>query len=98
MGSLTTCLKKAGRALDKEDERFIREAYSDYLRDGLKASEAAQRAVDDLVDTVLTERKGIADQIERKGGVVPPSPLEAKAPKPKVKVLIFPPIPLNFVL
>lgn len=47
MGSLTTCIRKAGNALTDEDRRAILDRAAALRREGLSPSEAAQRAVDE---------------------------------------------------
>ena len=72
MGSLTTCLRKASKILTEDDASAIREIYNDYVNDGLKSSEAADRALTEYM-TVLDEERAEVRAIAAAQGVVPPS-------------------------
>jgi len=74
MGSLTNCLKKAAGYIDQEEADLIKQIAADYRGDGMTATEAALKAVDDVIGHAMEERAEIVAQIERAGGVVPVRP------------------------
>lgn len=55
MPSLTTCLKKAGAALDPADKAAIIARARELRLDGTPATEAAQRSVDEQISYVQDE-------------------------------------------
>lgn len=60
MGSLTTCLKKAGELLQPNDREAIFKLATDYRAQGMKPADAARKAVQDHVGTV----KGSLGEVE----------------------------------
>lgn len=88
MGSLTACLKKAGRNISGDDKALIREIAKDHRGDGLSASDAGMKAVDETLAIAIADRADLAKQIKAKGGAVPPLaevPESAVEPKPEPK-------------
>jgi hypothetical protein len=58
--SLTTCIRKAGAALNTDDKAAILKAAAAYRKQGLGATEAARKAVDErivAVQEMLRERE-----------------------------------------
>ena len=79
--TLTYCLKRAD--LIDEEKAAIRDLTTQYRSDGLRANEAAQAAVRDMFEETQGEREVLAQQIQEKGGTVPPrapSPVLAEKP------------------
>jgi len=66
--SLATCIRKAGKALNKTDSDAIREIQQDYISDGMTSTEAANKAIDEYLELLGTERQGIVQQIEKQLG------------------------------
>jgi len=66
--SLATCIRKAGKALNKADADAIREIQQDYISDGMTSTEAANKAIDEYLELIGTERQGIVRQIEKQLG------------------------------
>ena len=71
MSSLAACIKKAGKALGREDSKAIREIYDDLVAAG--ETDPAQRAIDEYLDLISLERADLSDRIADAGGVVPTS-------------------------
>lgn len=59
MGSLTSCMKKAGAALHAEDRALILAASAGHRKKGMKANDSAKMAVADAIEAV---RKQIEDR------------------------------------
>lgn|GEM_PF-2654891 len=66
--SLATCIRKAGKALDKSDADAIREIQQDYVSDGMTSTEAANKAIDEYLGLIAIERNSIVQQIEKQLG------------------------------
>ena len=69
MSSLASCIKKAGKALGRDDAAAIREIYNDLVAE--KVENPAQEAVDEYLDLLDTEREQIEQQIIDQDGSVP---------------------------
>ena len=72
MPTLSSCIRKAGKALSARDADAIREIAREYLGDGLRNAEASKKAIDDYVDVLQTERSDAVAQLEAKGGDISP--------------------------
>ena len=66
--SLATCIRKAGKALSQADAAAVREIHQDYLNDGMTSTDAANKAIDDYLDIINTDRNNIITQIRKQGG------------------------------
>ncbi len=71
MSSLATCIKKAGKALSKDDVIAIREIRDEFINDGMSSSEANTKAIDEYLGTLADERADLTTRIEKAGGAVP---------------------------
>lgn len=72
MSSLESCIRKAGKALTKEDAKAIRSIRDDIVKTGRESStgDVNQQAVDEYLDILELERDFIMQQIEAAGGIV----------------------------
>lgn len=68
MGTLTSCIKKAGKALPAAHAQTIREYAKDYQADGLTPAQAAQAAISDLIGELMAERAELVGEIRAAGG------------------------------
>lgn len=82
MGSLTTCIRKAGAALHAEDKRAILEAAAAYRAEGMGATEAARRAVDKRIAAVRAQLEARVREVERGAADVETEAPTAPTPKP----------------
>jgi len=71
MPTLATCIRKAGKALNRVDAEAIRAIYDDLRGPDMDAETAAKQAVAEYLDTMTDERADIESQIEEGGGVLP---------------------------
>lgn len=71
MSTLSSCIRKAGKALDVSDADAIRALRDDLKGDGLSAQEAAVQAVISHIDDTLSERSELTGKIVAAGGVAP---------------------------
>lgn len=76
MSSLTSCIKKAGKALNKDDAELVRQVYEDLVAEGVP--NPAQAAVTEVLESLKAERQMMIEQIELQGGRIPPSLVFAK--------------------
>lgn len=65
--SLTKCLKTAGKAVDEQRVRDLRE---EYLKDGLDPKEAGKLAAADYLTELESERSALAMRVESEGGII----------------------------
>lgn len=72
MSSLATCLRKAGKALDRDDAAAIRDIYNDLTAGGVPAKTAATQAMSEYISSLNEERAIILDSAASQGAV--PSP------------------------
>jgi hypothetical protein len=72
MAGLSACLKKIG--LEKHEAAILKGLARDKLDEGLEGHAAAEQAVREYIETLLTERADIARQVLRAGGVMPEEP------------------------
>ncbi len=71
MSSLEACIRKAGKALRKEDADAIRKIRDDIYGVGDVSRDAAnQNAVDEYIQIIDEERDAVVNQIEERGGVI----------------------------
>ena len=71
MSSLEACIRKAGKALRKEDADAIRKIRDDIYGVGDVSRDAAnQNAVDEYIQILDEERDAVVNQIEERGGVI----------------------------
>ena len=70
MSSLEGCIRKAGKALTKEDAKAIRAIRDDLVAKGVKDTDidVNQQAVDEYLDILEFERENIMRQVEAAGG------------------------------
>jgi hypothetical protein len=71
MPTLATCIRKAGKALNRADADAIRAIYDDLRGPDMDAETAAKQAVAEYLDTMADDRTDIETQIEEQGGVLP---------------------------
>ena len=69
MSSLAKCLKLAGKALNKEDVDFIKEARQQYLDDGVLGKDATNKALEDFIDLANRNVEEYENEITAKGGI-----------------------------
>lgn len=55
MGSLTNCIKKAGKAITAEDKAAVLEKAAEYREGGASANAAAMRAVEEQIATLTAK-------------------------------------------
>jgi len=65
--TLTTCIKKAGKALSGGDAANILEIQKDYVADGMTPTAASIKAVDEYLGTLRDERIDIIDRAKKAG-------------------------------
>ena len=71
MSSLEACIRKAGKALRREDADAIRKIRDDIYGVGDVSRDAAnQSAVDEYIQIIDEERDAVVSQIEERGGVI----------------------------
>jgi len=71
MSSLEACIRKAGKALRKEDADAIRKIRDDIYGVGDLSKDAANReAVEEYLQIIEEERDAVVNQIEERGGVL----------------------------
>lgn len=68
--SVTKCLNKAGKSIDKKDGEAILQKYEELLAKGMDEREAGFAAVRELQQVVDKELDDIAVQVEKAGGKV----------------------------
>ena len=68
MTSISTCIKKAGKALNKNDAVSIREIYADYIDNGEPGDLAAKHAISDYRGVLLSEQAALFDSVKAAGG------------------------------
>ena len=73
--SLASCIKKAGKALSKDDANAIREIRDELVNDGMTSTEANTKAIDEYLETLIGERAELMDQIEEAGGTIAEEPV-----------------------
>lgn len=71
MPTLATCIRRAGKALNKADADAVRAIYDDLRGPDMDAESAANQAIAEYLDTLTGERADMVTQIEEKGGVLP---------------------------
>ncbi len=71
MATLSTCIRRAGKALNRGDADAIREIYDDLRSSGVAADVAAPQAVDEYVSSLEAERADIVTQVRDQGGRAP---------------------------
>ena len=69
--SLTTCITRAGKIIDRAAEDHIRGRYDLHLKDKVPELEAARLAVRDYIDSLMTERAELTEQVVEQGGTLP---------------------------
>jgi len=72
MPTLSACIRRAGKALDQSDAEAIREIAREYLADGMRNTEASNRAIDDYLDIMKDERADLLVQLNAQGGDITP--------------------------
>jgi hypothetical protein len=72
MAGLSACLKKVG--LEKHEAAILKGLAGDKIDEGLDGHAAAEQAVREYIETLLTERADIARQVLLAGGVMPEEP------------------------
>lgn len=70
MPSIASCIKKAGKALNRDDADAIKEIQADYMADGMGSSEAATAAIDDYLGIMNDELTSYIDQARAQGADV----------------------------
>lgn len=70
MAGLSTCIRKAGKALNKSDADAIKEIQQEYVNDGMTSSKAAEKALSDYTEILAQERNEVLDQLESQGADV----------------------------
>lgn len=70
MSSLASCLKKAGKALTKAEIDTVTNSARQYMVDGFTPSEAANKAVEELIDATHNTVLKYEKEITAKGGDV----------------------------
>lgn len=68
--SVTKCLNKAGKSIDKKDGDAILQKYEELLAKGMDEREAGFAAVREIQQAVDSELDDIASQVEKAGGKV----------------------------
>ena len=68
MSSLTACIKRAGKALNKADANAIREIRDELVSGGMTSTEANAKAIDEHLATLAGERTEFILQIQEAGG------------------------------
>ena len=67
MASLTSCIKKAGKALSRDDADQIREIQQDLISDGVPAVEASEQAIEEYLNTMNEELQDFVSQAQAQG-------------------------------
>ena len=67
MGSLTSCIKRAGKALSDADRRALLSRYDAFVKDGMPASDAAEMAVTEVHGEIMDQVREAADLARAKG-------------------------------
>lgn len=80
MATLATCIRKAGKALNRGDTDAIRGIFNDLQADGMSSSAAADQAIGEYLDLLAAEQADITEQILDQGGVLPGDPVIRFAP------------------
>jgi len=70
MSSLSGCIRKAGKALNKADADAIKDIYNEFLQSGVPQQEAASQAIEEYLADLQQEREGLIDLAEKAGGDV----------------------------
>jgi len=68
MNSLTTCIRKAGKAISIEDKAFLQQVRQEYLDEGIEAKKATNRAINDLLGIHEDNLSEITKDIVAAGG------------------------------
>lgn len=70
MAGLATCIRKAGKALDRFDAEALKDAQVAYISDGVSVTEAGRNAVNDHLEALAAELKDVVDKAKAAGGDV----------------------------
>jgi hypothetical protein len=73
VSSLTTCIKKAGKALDARDQETLRSIHDDLVAAG--DPDPANNAITEYVRLIKAEQKLLASEIAERGGKVDTQPM-----------------------
>jgi len=74
MSSLTSCIKKAGKALSPQDITQLKQSLQDYMDEGLSRESASIKAVDDLLGEWIQEQQSFFTRVNELGGQLPDLP------------------------
>ncbi len=69
--SLALCLRKGKGVLPQEDADLVRQLTDEFIADGMKATEAATKAVEDVMALARDERNDVISTISIRGAMVP---------------------------
>jgi hypothetical protein len=69
--SLALCLRKGKGVLTQEDADLVRQLTDEFIADGMKATEAATKAVEDVMALARDERNDVISTISIRGAMVP---------------------------
>lgn len=68
MSTLSSCIKKAGKTLNKKDVKLLTDARQGYLDKGFDEAQANNKAIEDLVQDTHDKVTAYEAEIEAKGG------------------------------
>ena len=68
--SLSKCIRKAGKALDRDDAAAIKDIYTELTQGGMPGEVAAPKAVDSYIAEMQEEQQSMIADIEEQGGDV----------------------------
>lgn len=72
MGSLSNCIKKAGKAISPSEAADLQATRKELMENGMSGQEATEKAIAEMISGIEQERADLAAKIEAKGGFVEP--------------------------
>jgi hypothetical protein len=70
MATLSQCIKKAGKAISRDDAEHIRNVYTELVNGGMAGKAAEVEAVKQHIDGLASERTQVVSRIKEQGGHV----------------------------